>query len=120
MHKPNSIFEAAHEILAEAKLPKNPPSLEDPVWDAAFPDGKGWQGVDTNLTWSEIYNVVKSRYPGAKVVTDTFTVMDLKTGVHKSIIFNRGAKGSVRVRVQLHPMDKAKLKKDPDSFGTVK
>lgn len=114
-HKPNSIFEAAKQILTEGPKIKNV-SLQDPVWDASF-DRKT---VKQNLTFAQIQDEVNRLVRGAKPVTDSFTVYDLKTGDHKELLYSAGLKGKIKIRVQLHPMDVKQLKKEADSFGRIK
>jgi hypothetical protein len=110
--KDDTIAEAA-KIIMEAKV-KNV-SLQDPVWDASF-DRKT---VKPNLTFNQIQDEVNKLVRGAKPVTDSFTVYDLKTGDHKELLYSAGMKGRIKIRVQLHPMKTALLKKDADSFGRI-
>ncbi len=85
-------------------------SFKDPIWDVSY-DGKT---VVENVTLSEIEGRV-----GGKIMHDTFSPFDLRIGVHKQLYVRKGRK-SYRVRIQLHPMNKTLLSKQPDSFGTVK
>lgn len=88
------------------KGPIPAPSFHEPVWDASF-DGKT---IEENLTLQQIQHA-----SGGRVVTDAFTVFDLKSGVHKQLVFE----GGNTARVQVHPMNPALLAAKPDSFGTV-
>lgn len=117
-HKPNSIFEAAAQTLfTEAKkIDPKTISFRDPIWDVSY-DRKT---IEKNVTFDDITAEVNRRVRGAKLVTDSFTVFDLKTGMHKELLFSAGLKGRIKIRVQLNPMKASDLKKDADSFGRIK